>query len=174
MTPMSTDLDLAQELKQLAERVTVLEDVEALHSLRYTFHQLINDNDWDQVGGLFAPDADLDYLHLGHYTGAEAIGAFFAAMPGVIEKDETVTATVVKQYPHGHDVRVDGDRASGHNFFEAKAVFDHTAYVVAGKFIDTYKRVDGRWMFATVRLELYWMVPFDEGWAQDNRIKGPF
>jgi hypothetical protein len=35
---MSTDLDLAQEVKQLAERVAVLEDVEALHSLRYRFH----------------------------------------------------------------------------------------------------------------------------------------
>jgi hypothetical protein len=171
---MSGSTDLAREMKLVAERLAALEDIESLHRLRYRFHELVNDNRWDLIGELFAPDAFLDYAHLGQITGRDGIGAFFARMPGVIEKDETVTATVVRQYPHAHDVRVHGDRATGHNFFEAKAIFDDTAYDVAGKFSDEYVRLGGQWLFQRVHLRIDWMVPHSEGWAQANRIKGPF
>jgi hypothetical protein len=85
---MLPDIDITQELESLIARVTVLEDVEALRRLHHRFHELINDNRWESVGELFAPDAELDYAHLGSYRGREVIGEFFERLPAVIEADE--------------------------------------------------------------------------------------
>jgi hypothetical protein len=165
--------DLTRELEALTARVAVLEDMEALRRLHHQFHQMINGNRWESVGELFAPDADLDYAHLGTYRGRKSIETFFRRMPVLIEAEESATATVFKQYPHAHDIRIEGDRGRGHSYFEVKAVLDGTSYVLAGKSVETYERLNGHWLFSSMTIHLYWMVPLAEGWAQNDKIKGP-
>jgi ketosteroid isomerase-like protein len=168
---MPPDQPLELQIRQLKARVDTLTAIEEIHSLRYRFHQYVNDNEWDRIGALFTPDAYLDYAHLGQVSGRPAIHRFFADIPSTIEQDAQATTTAVKQFVHAHDVRVSGDRATGLSYFEAKPVYHGRSFVVAGKFIDSYARLDGVWLFARVSLVLHWMVPLEEGWAQRDRIK---
>ena len=41
----------------LAARVRRLEDIEAIRTLRNRYHSAINDGRFDEIGGLFTPDA---------------------------------------------------------------------------------------------------------------------
>lgn len=80
----------------------------------------------------------------------------------------------VKQFVHAHDVRLDErdpDRATGISYLEAKPVYRGESILVSGRFDDVYRRMDGRWLFAEVRLGVCFMVPAHEGWSSPDRIK---
>ncbi|MBW4718314.1 nuclear transport factor 2 family protein [Saccharothrix obliqua] len=161
---MSDEPDLATQVKLLAERVRELENVRELNALRHGLPRLINDNAWDRVGELFAEDASLDYGAVGQAEGRAAIADYFAGLPARIDADNPVASGVlVKQFVHGHDVEVLGDRATGVCYFEEKVVFDRESYLVAGKFDDEYTRVDGRWLFSAIKLTTFWVIPYDKG-----------
>ncbi|MEW2162115.1 nuclear transport factor 2 family protein [Streptomyces sp. NPDC007084] len=160
---MPEQTDLAELVKSLAERVHTLEDVRELTRLRAELPRRVNDGRWERVGELFSPDARLDYQHLGQATGRPAIQEYFASLPGLIQQDHPESALLVKQFTHGHEVEVAGDRATGVSFFEERVVFDHESAMVAGKFTDTYVRENGRWLFERVELDLYWVLPHHEG-----------
>ncbi|MFF2083887.1 nuclear transport factor 2 family protein [Nocardia sp. NPDC058176] len=163
---MSEVLELVEQVKLLTERVETLEAVRELNVLRHNLPRYINDGRWDQVGELFSEDAFLDYRHLGQAQGRAAISAYFAGLPQLIEDNSTAGQVLVKQFLHGHDVEILGERATGVSFFEEKVVFDTESSFVAGKFTDNYVREDGRWLFARIELDLYWVIPYARGWQQ--------
>jgi ketosteroid isomerase-like protein len=158
-------------LEELLDRVQKLEAVEEIRTLRCRFHRYVNDDEWGRIGELFTEDAYLDYAHLGQVSGRADIHAYFERMPRVLEKDETAVRTLVRQFLHTHEVRVDGDTATGTSYLEAKTVYHGESFVVCGKFTDSYARRDGEWLFDRIELQMYWMVPLHEGWAQPDRIK---
>lgn len=163
---MSEVLELVEQVKQLTERVHTLETVRELSVLRHNLPRYINEGRWDQVGELFSADAYLDYRHLGQAQGRDAIAAYFAGLPQLIEDNSPAGQVLVKQFLHGHDVEISGERATGVSFFEEKVVFDTESSLVAGKFTDEYVRADGRWLFARIELDLYWVIPYTRGWQQ--------
>jgi SnoaL-like domain len=137
---------------------------------------LINSNAWDPVAQLFTVDAVMDYGHLGVARGRRAIRKFFGgAAAGVVGRDSTEHAPpFVKQFIHAHDVRInhaDPDRSTAISYLEAKPIYHGGSYLVADRFDDEYLRVDGRWLFATATLEVWFMVPAQEGWASPDRIR---
>ena len=77
----------------------------------------------------------------------------------------------VKQFIHNHAIVLHGDRATGTSYLEAKSVSDGRAYVVAGRYEDSYERREGEWRFARMDFIPYFTVPFDEGWAQEDLLK---
>jgi hypothetical protein len=160
---MSEDLDLAEDIKQLAERVSLLEDIRKLNTLRHNLPRHINNGDWARVGDLFSVDATVDYAHLGQVDGREDIRKYFAGLPDAIGQDKPGSRLSVKQFVHGHEVTVHGDEATGVSFFEERVVFDDESFMVAGKFDDRYVRESGRWLFASITLDLYWVLPHGEG-----------
>ncbi|MFJ6569321.1 nuclear transport factor 2 family protein [Streptomyces sp. NPDC091292] len=173
-----TDLDAAR-LANIERRLTRLEDIEALHKLRYRYHELVNTNTWEEHGAeLFTADAVMDYGHLGVCHGHEEIAAFFnGAAAGVTGSESPTEPPFVKQFIHAHDVRfdeADSDRAIGISFLEAKPVYRGESFLVSGRFDDEYRRVDGRWLFSKVKAEYWFMVPAHEGWASPDRIKMSF
>jgi SnoaL-like protein len=170
-----TDSD-AGRFADIERRLARLEDIEELHRLRYRYHELVNSNAWEEhAAELFTDDAVMDYAHLGFCRGLEEITAFFgAATAGVTGSDSPVEPPFVKQFVHAHDVRLDAadpDRATGLSYLEAKPVYRGESFLVSGRFDDEYRRVDGRWLFAKVKLEVWFMVPAHEGWASPDRIK---
>lgn len=161
---MAEEADLAAQVKALVARVDELEQARALHELRHRLPRLINDDAWGSVGELFTEDAHLDYGEVGRADGRAAIAEYFAGLPARIDADNPVASGVlVKQFVHGHDVEIRGDRATGVCFFEEKVVFDRETYLVAGKFTDSYALVDGRWLFDRITLTPYWVIPHDRG-----------
>lgn len=159
------------ELDGLRLRLEVLEAESALHQLRNRFHEFVNTDRWDEIGGLFAPDAELDYSYLGSASGRAAITEFFAAIPRLLPaaSDGGAGKPFVRQFIHGHDVTVDGDRATGTSFLFATPIYHGQSFVLAGRFADTYTRASGAWLFASVALEIYYSVPVAEGWAGPDR-----
>ncbi|MEJ2859615.1 nuclear transport factor 2 family protein [Actinomycetospora flava] len=170
---------MSDDLTALRLRLEVLEAESALHKLRNRFHEYVNTDRWDEIGGLFAEDAELDYSYLGSASGRAAITEFFAAIPRLLpasgrrsdaELDPpTAGKPFVRQFIHGHDVDVDGDTATGTSFLFATPIYHGQSFVLAGRFADTYTRVGGQWLFASVALEIYYSVPVAEGWAGPDR-----
>ncbi|MCZ0983332.1 nuclear transport factor 2 family protein [Streptomyces diastatochromogenes] len=160
---MPEETHLADVVKSLAERVQNLEDIQALNALRAELPRRVNDGQWDRAAELFAEDAQLDYAHLGQASGRAEIHAYFTALPGLVQRDKPGSQLLIKQFLHAHDVEVLGDRAYGVSFFEERVVFDDDSAMVAGKFTDSYVRVDGRWLFSRIELTLYWVLPHAAG-----------
>lgn len=158
---------MSDELDALRLRLEVLEAESALHKLRNRFHEYVNTDRWDEIGGLFAPDAELDYSSLGSASGRLAITEFFAAIPRLLPAE--AGTPFVRQFIHGHDVTVDGDSATGTSFLFATPIYHGQSFVLAGRFADTYTRAGGEWLFASVALEIWYSVPVAEGWAGPDR-----
>ncbi|MEJ2887464.1 nuclear transport factor 2 family protein [Actinomycetospora aeridis] len=158
------------DLEALRRRLEVLEAESALHKLRNRFHEYVNTDRWDEIGGLFAEDAELDYSYLGAASGRAAITEFFAAIPRLLPAGPEQAGTpFVRQFIHGHDVTIDGDAATGTSFLFATPIYHGQSFVLAGRFADTYTRVGEQWLFASVALEIYYSVPLAEGWAGPDR-----
>lgn len=161
----------------IERRLARLEDIEELHRLRYRYHELVNSNAWEHhAAELFTEDAVMDYAHMGTPRGRKEIAAFFsAATAGVTGSESPAEPPFVKQFIHAHDVRLDDedpDRATGISYLEAKPVYRGESFLVSGRFDDEYHRVDGRWLFSKVKLEVWFMVPAHQGWTSpEDRIK---
>jgi hypothetical protein len=161
-----TTPDVLAELAALRHRVDVLESREEIQQLRNTFHDCINTGRWSEIGGLWVEDGELDYDYLGHEHGRAAITAFFEQVPVLLPA--AGDTAVVKQFLHAHTVHVDGETASGTSHLFATPVFQGETYALAGRFTDTYRRVEGVWRFDTVKVDLWYSVPLAEGWASAN------
>jgi len=158
---------LDSELKSLARRVQRLEDMEEIRALKNTYHLYVNDCRFDEIGGLFTEDAvvDMGYMH----PDSEAC----RGRPAISEWYRTLTDSVglsqLKQFTHNHTIELDGDEATGWAFLEARYGQAGTSYNVAAKYEETYRRVEERWRFGSMRLRLYFTVPMELGWATKER-----
>jgi hypothetical protein len=167
MTDGQSISDLVAEIATLRRRVDELEAIEQIRRLRNRFHDFVNTDRWDEIGSLFAEGAVLDYDYVAQVSGRKAIGEFFTKLPaGISAEGET---PFVRQFIHGHSVKVTGDTATGVSHLFATPVYNNTSLVVSGRFEDTYGRVEGEWLFTFVRLRLWYSVPLAEGWASSNR-----
>ncbi|MBV9993784.1 MAG: nuclear transport factor 2 family protein [Caulobacteraceae bacterium] len=151
---------------ELAARIQRLEDIHALQRLRAWYHRYIDDAEFGRLGELFAEDAELD---LGYMSGAAnhgraAIHASFSQLGERLRQ--------VKQFIHSHIIEsVEGDTATGWAILEARyGGLDGVAYNVAGRYDDEYVRVDGQWLFKTMRAVFYFSTPhLSDGWAGPDR-----
>ena len=66
---------------------------------------------------------------------------------------------------------MNGDRASGYAYLEAKPVYNGESYVVAARYNDDYLKRDDCWRFSKMSLTPFFMVPPKEGWAGDDLLK---
>jgi ketosteroid isomerase-like protein len=142
-------------------RIRQLEDIEAIRRLRNRYHACLNEGWFDQVRDLCTDDAVIELGYLARYEGIEAIDAGFRAM-GARER------FFIKQFIHGHDVEVDGDRGTGRSYLEARYGRFGVSWIVAGRYDDVYVRVDGTWKFKSMTAELFYTVPNSVGWTGDE------
>lgn len=155
--------DVERRLAALEAQVRQLADVEAVRQLRHRYHQCINEGLYAEIPLLFTEDGTLDFSYIGKTQGREKITKFFAATPNVLP--------FIKQFIHNHSITVDGDRATDVSYMEARTINNGQAFVVAGRYDDVCVRVNGAWKFASMVFDAYFTVPFNEGWAQEDRLK---
>jgi len=156
--------DLEKRVQELEAKVQELEDRSAIQTLRFRFHENVNEKRPEAIGELFSHDAELNYAHLGQVTGREKITKFF-------QKGLSELVPFVKQYLHNHVVTINGNSATGLSYLEATPIHNNESYLVAARFDDEYVKENGKWYFKKVKLTPYFMVPLKEGWAQEDRIK---
>ncbi len=145
----------------LEERIRRLEDIEDIRRLRNKYHASLNESRYENCRALFTDDAVVELGYLARYEGIDAIDRGFRAM-GERER------FFIKQFIHSHDVEVDGDAGTGTSYLEARYGRFGVSYVVAGRYDDTYVRVDGVWKFRSMIAEFFYTVPNAVGWTGDE------
>jgi hypothetical protein len=167
--------ELEARLEELEAKVRELSDREALRDLRYRYHEYINEGKFAEIVGLFTEDGQLEFGPLGKARGKDGIRAFFKRLgPSASGTGSPASGphfTFVKQYIHNHVIEIQGDKATGFSYLEALPVINGEAHMVAGKYDDEYTRIGGRWLFTSMRFTPHFIVPFKEGWANDERVR---
>jgi len=152
-------------MANLEQRVQRLEDIDAIKTLKNSYHLYINDCQFDRLGALFTENATVNMGYMsdgsGVWRGRALIGSKLAEIPQHLSQ--------IKQFLHNHSVEVDGDDASGWAFLEARYGVEADSFNVAAKYEDTYKRVDGAWLFDTMNVKFYYTAPMLAGWAMRRR-----
>jgi hypothetical protein len=165
--------DLETRVKELEATVRELTDREAIRDLRCCYHEYVNEGKFTEIPNLFTDDGELDFAHLGKARGRAEILKFFGALnekPSEANRDRP-RITWVKQFIHNHTIRLDGDTGEGFSYLEAKPIYNGEAFLVAARYDDKYVRRNGQWKFSRMALVPYFMVPFKEVWAQEDRLK---
>ena len=116
----------------------LLEDKDALRSLRDAYHACINDGRYADIADLCADDAVIRLGYLARYQGRAQIDAGFKGM-GERER------FFIKQYIHSHQVSVTDDTGAGVSYLEARYGRFGVSYLVSGCYRDKYI-TQGGWL----------------------------
>lgn len=155
--------DIEMRLGTLEARVQQLTDAEEIKKLRFRYHECVNETKLAEIPDLFTDDGDLNFGYLGKAHGKAELKKFFDALPKLL--------SFVKQFIHNHVVEVHGQTGKGLSYLEAKSVSKGESYLVAARYDDEYEKVNGQWKFKKMHLTPYFTVPYNEGWAQEDRLK---
>lgn len=123
-------------------RLRRLEDRQEIADLVVRYGFLVDDHDLDGVVGLFAPDATLR-THAGMVKGdgREGVADYFR------QRFEVLGPT--NHFVHGHVVDFsDDDHATGTVSSHAEVWRDGAPMLTAMRYLDTYVRENGHWLFA--------------------------
>ena len=141
-------------IQALVQRIERMESIEAIRSLRARYHEWVNEDAGHRLHELFAPGACVTYGGRPEVQGRDNIRDFFAAFP----------VQSARQFIHSHVVEVHGDHGTGTSYLDGRPVRDGKSFYVVGRFDDEYIRLDGRWLFQRVTLNVHYMVEAAERW----------
>ena len=97
--------DMEARLQALEAKMQDLSDREAVRSLRFRYHECINEGELEAIPALFTEDAVLDFDYLGKATGRAELTKFFQGVESLL--------SFVKQFMHNHAVEVQGGYGQG-------------------------------------------------------------
>ena len=148
----------------LEARIDRLEAVEAIKKLKHQYCAYCDDGyDPEGIASLFVEDAVWDAGEaFGRYEGRAAIKEFFR---GVSKQIVFAAHLVVNER-----IEVDGDRARGDwcLIMPGTMIDDdgkRVAHWLSGVYDDRYVRIDGRWLFESLKVTIHFVKPHLEGWA---------
>jgi hypothetical protein len=145
----------------LARRVQLLEDQEAIRDLGCAYHALGCERDTDAMAELFAEDAEVDYGQWGLIRGRDAVREMVRK---AIADDDWVPFTM--QFIQNHRYELTADSGTGRRYNWCCLVHNDESYVCIARFDDEYRKTNGRWFFQKVTMKVYFWNPLREGWAE--------
>lgn len=157
MDPDRATSELEARVQALEAQVAELQDRAAIQALRFRYHVAVNEKRLDDVHALFTEDAEVEFEGIGAAKGHDAIRRLYDELVG--------GSPFIKQFIHNHLIELDGDRATGTSYLDARTVRDGESILVAARFDDEYLRAGGAWRFTSLRLRVFFAVPLQEGWA---------
>ncbi len=144
----------------LAERLQVLEDIEAIRKLKALYCAACDDDhNPDKLGELFAEDAVWEASSMGKAEGRVAI----QKMLGDLGKSGVIRNSAHNVF--NPIIEVDGDTASGH----WRLIMLYTGIYpngelhysrIIGWYNERYARIDGRWQFTSLYCEVEEAAPY--------------
>lgn len=163
--PTAPDPD---EIAHLRQRIRRLEDRDELGRLVARYGRAVDDRDWESLAAQYTPDAVFDSA-MGRSVGVDAIIEYY--------KERTDAYVVSYHYPHSQEITfVDDDTASGLVCAHAELTIDGETVLVALRYHDDYRRVDGSWRFHERQTRLLYVLKLSElptGFADRLRIRWP-
>ncbi len=140
-----------QQIRELADR----EEIRALVS-RYALGITRNFPVYD----LFTEDAvfidRIPERPVREFTSQATLKAMYQAVP---------SSTPPLPMIHNHVIDVRGDEATGICSIEIRWVENGESVISSGYYDDSYRRVNGRWMFSKRDVKFFHWVKLKEGWA---------
>lgn len=131
------------ELTDLAERIQVLEDIEAIKRLKHRYWRCLDFKRWDELAECFAQDATVDYGDSRYcFQGVEAIMRFLTVALG---RESGMVGV-----HHGHHPEI--DRTSATTARGSWALYNYLFNATTKRGVrigafyhDEYVKVDGAW-----------------------------
>lgn len=148
------DADAVRNLQKLV-------DLEEIRALKHRYAELCDDGyDGAKIAALFAPDAVWDGGMFGRYEGREKIRDHFN------KSDRAVPFAI--HLLSNELIEVDGDRATASWLLWEPMVFapNDLAIWMSARYRDTYRRIDGKWMFQTVTINVQMFSPYETGFGR--------
>lgn len=155
--------------------IRLLLDKDEIRELVFHYPHKLVTRDWRGIADLFTEDGILDYSDVVTFARtAQATQAtrdagsslVFVGRDAIYKFVPAMGPLDVKAFFTNHLIRVDGDTAVGVSFYENRGTQHGESVIGAGRMFDEYRRVDGRWLFAYRRQELFFFTGLKEGWAE--------
>jgi hypothetical protein len=155
-------------LEELAHKVQLLEDLEAIKRLKHQYCAHCDDKyNPDGIADLFIEEAVWDGGAFGKCVGREAIREFFRGAPKVLSLAAHQVMNPI--------IDVAGDRATG----EWKLLQPCTqetkpgprAMWLAATYHDEYVRTASGWKFKSLRVDALFFAPHEDGWVKAGVVK---
>ena len=148
---------------KIEEMVQELWDREKIKELTYEYGLAIESQDEERMANLFTEDGSVDFSSLGRgiTKGRPALKEFYRG----------TWPLRVKPFFTNHIIRINGARATGICSLENRATRGEQSLIGAGRLHDEYEKVNGDWKFKSRRVEMFYFVPLDEGWAGANTVE---
>lgn len=134
--------------------MSAVEDWIAIYELRSAYGWHYDSPDLDALVGLFTDTAACEFGPYGRWEGIDAIRAGFAANVGAADNNFPSLHAVTNPM-----ITINGDTATGQWFlldFVLTRKPGEIPFGVAGVYRDSYRKVDGCWLFEEVVLDFLW------------------
>ena len=147
--------------RNIEQQVQRLVDIEDIKILKRRYAAFCDDTyNPEGIASLFTRDGIWDGGPLGYAEGRPGIKEFFAGAPSLV--------SFAVHYTTNPIIEVDGDQANGSWYLWQPMVMQggDQAMWLAARYSDRYQRVDGRWMFEHVKIDVRFFSPYEKGWGE--------
>ena len=125
-----------------------MEDIEEIRKLKARYFRLLDQQDWQGVGEVFSPDAQIDVSS--STVNSSGRGVYSSRDSFVASVSKILHGAVTVHHGHNEEIEMTGaDSASGVWAMEDRLWFPEGSPVRtvwgAGWYEEEYERIDGRW-----------------------------
>ncbi|MBW2241405.1 MAG: nuclear transport factor 2 family protein [Deltaproteobacteria bacterium] len=133
-----------------------LADREAIRDLACRYAHHVWQKQAAAAASLFTEDCEMDTGEPPVIRGRAALGETYKRVLG---------NGAFQPFVSNHVITLAGDEASGTCYLDLRATTDGRSMIGSGYYEDRYQRVDGEWKFRARKLHMSWLVPLEQGWA---------
>ena len=147
-------------LEEREKRLTMLEDLQAIRDMHHEYIFRLNNRQWDEIIEMFTEDATANIGHHGLRTGKAEVAKLFK------ERISQINAEGRRDAHNAIDpvITVNGNKAEGHwlmYIFIADPETGLARMFTQGRHDCEYEKVDGKWMFKSVKYTRPWPLEPD-------------
>lgn len=147
----------------IEQRLQTIEDTEQIRRLKIFYCNRCDDNyDPDGLAALFTEDGVWDGGPHGLARGRDEIRALWQ---GIAENTSFAVHYITN---HLIDLDPSGIEASGTCSLWEPITIDGTPLWASVIYTERYRKVDGTWLFAEMKLDNKFCTPYDQGWEQQR------
>lgn len=158
----------AKELNELKKRIQRLEDMEAIKDLKARYAAVCDDKYNPEKGiKLFTEDGVWNGgKDFGIHKGRAAIKKFFEEVSkNIVFAVHYFVQPTIKVNKNGQTAQAKWYLWQACTFKGGNAVW------ISGLEHDKYRKVDGEWLMSEMRLQLFFMTPYEQGWHKLRILK---
>ena len=151
------------DMTELEQRITRIEDLEAIKQLKATYCDICDDDhNPERITTIFAEDGIWEGAGFGKAQGHTAIRELFKKFQTLIRFSQPQVMNPI--------IKIAGERATGIWYFFGPFTFykDNQAKWLAARYEDDYVKVNGEWKIQHLRARGRMHTNYEESWANND------